>query len=58
MITDVLYSANLYIPFCVKHFELSHVMDIETAMYYYYYYYFIVPCGKFESLYLGKAQQP
>ena len=28
MITDVLYSVNLYIPFCVKHFELSHVMDI------------------------------
>ena len=28
MITDVLYSVNLYILFCVKHFELSHVMDI------------------------------
>ena len=28
MITDVLYSVNLYIPFCVKRFELSHVMDI------------------------------
>ena len=30
MITDVLYcdSVNLYILFCVKRFELSHVMDI------------------------------
>ena len=28
MITDVLYSVNLYILFCVKSFELSHVMDI------------------------------
>ena len=29
MITDVLYSVNVYIPFCVKRrFELSHVMDI------------------------------
>ena len=28
MITDVLYSVNLYIHFCVKRFELSHVMDI------------------------------
>ena len=25
MITDVLYSVNLYILFCVKRFELSHV---------------------------------
>ena len=28
MITDVLYSVNLYILFCVKHFELSRVMDM------------------------------
>ena len=28
MITDVLYSVNLYIPFCVKCSELSQVMDI------------------------------
>ena len=28
MITDVLYSVNMYIPFRVKDFELSHVMDI------------------------------
>ena len=28
MITDVLYSINMYIPFCVKRFELSHGMDI------------------------------
>ena len=28
MTTDVLYSVNLYILFCVKRFELSHVMDI------------------------------
>ena len=28
MITDVLYSVNLYILFCVKHFELNHIMDI------------------------------
>ena len=27
MIIDVLYSVNLYRLFCVKHFELSHVMD-------------------------------
>ena len=26
-ITDVLYSVNMYIPFCVKRFELSRVMD-------------------------------
>ena len=29
MITDVLYSITMYIRFCVKHFELSHVIDIE-----------------------------
>ena len=28
MIADVLYSVNMYILFCVKHFELSHVTDI------------------------------
>ena len=28
MITDVLYRVNLYIRFCGKRFELSHVMDI------------------------------
>ena len=28
MFTDVLYSVNMYILFCVKRFELSHVMDI------------------------------
>ena len=28
MITDVLYSVNLYMLFCVDHFELSHVIDI------------------------------
>ena len=28
MITNVLSSVNMYIPFCVKRFELSHVMDI------------------------------
>ena len=28
MITDVLYSVDLYILFCVKRFELSHVMVI------------------------------
>ena len=28
MITDVLSSVNLYILFCVKRFELSHVVDI------------------------------
>ena len=28
MITDVLYRVNMYILFCVKRFELSHVMDI------------------------------
>ena len=28
MITDVVYSVNMYILFCVKCFELSHVMDI------------------------------
>ena len=28
MITDVLYSAHLCIPFGVKRFELSHGMDI------------------------------
>ena len=38
MITDVLYSVNLYIRFCVKRFELSHVMDIAPCNYYYYYY--------------------
>ena len=27
MITDALYSVNLYTRFCVKRFELSHVMD-------------------------------
>ena len=27
MITDVLYSVNMYILFFVKRFELSHVMD-------------------------------
>ena len=27
-ITDVLYSVNIYILLCVKHFQLSHVMDI------------------------------
>ena len=33
MITDVLYcdSVNLYILFCVKRFELSHVMDIGAV---------------------------
>ena len=29
MVTDVLYSVNMYILFCVKRFELSHVIDIE-----------------------------
>ena len=29
MITDVLYSVNLYRLFCVKRFELRHVMDIS-----------------------------
>ena len=29
MIIDILYSVNMYIPFCVKRFELGHVMDIE-----------------------------
>ena len=28
MITVVLYGVNMYIPLCVKRFELSHVMDI------------------------------
>ena len=28
MITDVLYSVNMYIRFCVKPCELNHVMDI------------------------------
>ena len=28
MITDVRYSVNMYICFCVKRFEPSHVMDI------------------------------
>ena len=28
MSTDVLYSVKLYILFCVKRFELSHVMNI------------------------------
>ena len=28
MITDVLYGVNMYIAFCGKCFELSHVMDI------------------------------
>ena len=28
MITDVLYSVDVYIRFCVKCFELNHVMDI------------------------------
>ena len=28
IITDVLYSVNMYILFCIKRFELSHVMDI------------------------------
>ena len=28
MITDVLYSVNLYILFYVMRFELSHVVDI------------------------------
>ena len=28
MITDVLYSVNMYTLFCVKRFELSYVMDI------------------------------
>ena len=28
MITDVLYSVNMYILFCVRHSKLSHVMDI------------------------------
>ena len=28
MNTDVLYSVDLYILFCVKHFELSRVMDM------------------------------
>ena len=27
MITDVLYSVNMYIPFCVKRFELRHDDD-------------------------------
>ena len=30
MITDVLYSVNMYILFCVKRFELSHLMDIAV----------------------------
>ena len=29
MVTDVLYSVNLYILFCVKRFELSDFMDID-----------------------------
>ena len=28
MITDVQYSVNMYIYFCVMSFQLSHVMDI------------------------------
>ena len=28
MINDDLCSGNIYIPFCVKHSELGHVMDI------------------------------
>ena len=28
MITDVLYIVDMYILFCGKRFELSHVMDI------------------------------
>ena len=28
MITDVLDGVNMYMLFCVKRFELSHVMDI------------------------------
>ena len=28
MITDVMYSVNVYILLCVKRFELGHVMDI------------------------------
>ena len=28
MITDVLYSVNMYIPFCIKRFQLRHVTDI------------------------------
>ena len=28
MMTEVLYHVNMYILFCVKRFELSHVMDI------------------------------
>ena len=29
MITDVRHSVNMYIRFCVKRFEPSHVMDIR-----------------------------
>ena len=28
IITDVLYSVNMYIPFCVKCFELSHAVGM------------------------------
>ena len=41
MNTDVLYSVNMYTLFCVKRFELIHVVDIalEKCHVIYYYYY-------------------
>ena len=45
MITDVLYSVNMYILFCVKRSELSHVMDhcaIEVLCIFFIYFYFII----------------
>ena len=44
MITDVLYSVNMYIPFRVKRFELRHVMD--TALYRCVMYYYYVPVAR------------
>ena len=38
MVTDVLYSVNLYILFCIKRFELSDFMDIALQKCYAYYY--------------------
>ena len=44
MITDVLYSVNMYILFCVKRSELSHVMDIAQ-----YKCYVLLLCGNFRT---------
>ena len=56
MITDVLYSVNMYILFCVKRFELSHVMDIALQKCYVFIVIIIIIKG-FEFQFLHIAAQ-